>query len=180
LPSPKAKFAPVPQLSGAKGGHTINLHRFARDGVMLLGHLKHVVDGKILIAPDLMENLARTDKFEAEQVKLVDEFIERHGIDAPEETLPILRDGYSVPVIGELDLRAAGVSSVIWATGYRFDFGWVKPARLDADGFPMQKRGVTECPGLYFVGLPWMNTAKSGLLMGVGEQAAYIASQMRV
>ncbi len=178
LPFPKAKFVAPPHLSGAKGGHTINLHQFARDGVVLLGHLQDAADGKIMLAPDLMDNLARADKFEADQVKLIDAFIERSGITAPQETLPGLRDGYEARVISELDLQAAGITSVIWATGYTFDFGWAKPARLDADGYPVQQRGVTDCPGLYFVGLPWMSTLKSAMLMGVGEHAAYIASQL--
>ncbi len=90
----------------------------------------------------------------------------------------MLRDGYAAPVVSELDLRVAGIMTIIWATGYKYDFSWVKPARLDADGYPVQRRGVTDCAGLYFVGLPWMDTLKSAMLMGVGEHAAYIASQI--
>jgi putative flavoprotein involved in K+ transport len=60
--------------------------------------------------------------------------------------------------------------------GYTFDFGLVKLPVLDSDGFPIQRRGVTEYPGLYFVGLPWLYTQKSGLLLGVGEVSEFIAS----
>jgi putative flavoprotein involved in K+ transport len=73
-------------------------------------------------------------------------------------------------------LKSAGIISVIWATGYKFDFSMVKLPVFDEDGYPVQKRGVTEYPGLYFVGLPFLDTGKSGLLFGVGENAAHIVS----
>jgi putative flavoprotein involved in K+ transport len=76
----------------------------------------------------------------------------------------------------ELDLAAAGVSTVIWATGYRPDLGWVRLPILDADGWPRQRRGVTEMPGLSILGLDWLHSAKSGLFRGVGEDAAYLAA----
>jgi putative flavoprotein involved in K+ transport len=178
LPSPRAKFASNPHVSGKDGGHTLNLHQFARDGVVLLGRIAGVQAGKIMLAPDLMENLAKADKFEAEAVKLVDDYIEKSGLDAPEERLPQLRDGYQAKVVSELDCRTAGISSVIWATGYAFDFSLVKLPVLDGDGYPVQRRGATNYPGLYFVGLPWLHTQKSGLLIGVGEDAAFIASKI--
>ncbi len=179
LPSPKAKFAPNPVASGTNGGHTINLHQFARDGVVLLGHLRGVQNGAITLAPDLTENLARADKAEADFVKAADAYVARSGLDAPEERLPDPRDGDAVEEIRELNLAAAGVSSVVWATGYTFDFGLVKLPVRDENGYPVQRRGVTAYAGLYFVGLPWLHTGASGLLVGVGEDAAYIAAQIQ-
>jgi putative flavoprotein involved in K+ transport len=176
LPSPKAKFASKPQISGKDGGHTLNLHQFVRDGVTLLGRLEGASDDRILLAPDLMENLARTDKFESDFARSIDEFIAQKGIAAPVETLPTLRDGYSVELIRELNLRDANITAVIWATGYSFDFSMVRLPVFDDDGYPTQEGGVTKYPGLYFVGLPWLRNAKSGLLFGVGEDAAHIAS----
>ena len=178
LPSPKARFAPDPHLSGAGGGHTLNLHRFARDGVTLLGHLRGVTDGRLDVAPDLHESLSKADQFEAQLVKLIDGYIAKNGLDAPEERLPELRDGFDQAVITELDVRTAGITTVIWAAGYRFDFSWVKLPVCDEDGYPVQERGVTRYPGLYFVGLPWLHTRKSGLLLGVGEDAEYIAGRI--
>jgi putative flavoprotein involved in K+ transport len=178
LPSPKAKFAANPHVSGKDGGHSLNLHQFARDGVVLLGHIADVQEGKIMLAPDLMENLAKVDKFEAEIVKLIDGYIEKSEPDAPRDSLPQLRDGYQTKVIRELDCSAAGIGSVIWATGYAFDYSLVKLPVLDGDGYPVQRRGVTHYPGLYFVGLPWLHTYKSGLLIGVGEDAGFIASRI--
>jgi putative flavoprotein involved in K+ transport len=178
LPSPAARFAGNPHLSGTRGGHNLNLHQFARDGVVLLGRLREAHIGSIRLAPDLKENLARADKFEAEIVKLVDGYIQKAGLDAPEDHLPELRDGYDAEVIDELDLKSAGITSIIWATGYAFDFSLVKLLVLDNDGYPVQKRGVTAFPGLYFLGLHWLHTMKSGLLIGVGDDAAYVASHI--
>jgi putative flavoprotein involved in K+ transport len=176
LPSPKAKFAPNPQVSGRDGGHSLNLHQFVRDGVVLLGHLERINENTAWFASDLKENLARVDKFEAEFVKMVDGFIARSGLDAPLEDLPALLDGYEAEEIRELDLPSAGITSIIWATGYRFDFHLVHFPIFDSDGYPVQKRGVTNYPGLYFVGLPWLYKNISGNLTGVGEDADFIAA----
>ena len=176
LPSPKAKFAGSPHGTGKDGGHTINLHQFAQDGVVLLGHIQSVQVDRIVLAPDLKENLAKADKLEADIVREVEKTIERNGLDARIETLPNLRDGYEAEEILELELESAGISSVVWATGYKFDFSWIKLPAFDEDGYPHQKRGVTEYPGLYFIGLPFLHTSRSGLLAGAGDDAAHVAS----
>ena len=144
LPSPKAKFGGSIHGTGKDGGHTINLHQFARDGVVLLGHIQSVQEDRIELTPDLMENLAKADKFEEDVVNQVDEYIEKTGLDAPLETLPELRDGYEAEVILDLDLKSVGITTVIWATGYKFDFNIVRLPVFDEDGYPQQKRGVTE------------------------------------
>ena len=176
LPSPQAKFASKPQISGKHGGHTINLHQFARDGVALLGRIQAVSDGVVTLAQDLKDNLARGDKFEADFVKSIDEFVANNGIDAPQEFLPELGDGYNVESVSELNLNDANIRTVIWATGYSFDFSMVRLPIFDDNGYPIQKRGITDYLGLYFVGLPWLHNAKSGLLFGVAQDAAHIAS----
>lgn len=176
LPSPQAKFASKPQISGKDGGHTLNLHRFARDGVTLVGRIEGIVAGTLVLAPDLKDNLAGTDKSEADFAQKIDAFIAKNGIHAPEEVLPQLRDGYDVEEARELNLTAADITSVLWATGYRFDFSMVRVPVFDSDGFPIQKRGVTDYAGLYFVGMPWLHNAKSGILFGVAQDAAHIAS----
>jgi putative flavoprotein involved in K+ transport len=175
LPSPRAKFASKPIISGTRGGHTLNLHEFARDGVALVGRLRGVDPGKIELVPDLYENLAAADRFESDFVRRVDAYIARTGMAASEETLPALRDGFEQPPLTELDLGAADITNVVWATGYEFDFSLVKLPIFDADGYPIQTRGVTEYPGLFFVGLPWLHNVKSGLIHGVGEDARYVA-----
>jgi putative flavoprotein involved in K+ transport len=150
------------------------LHRFVRDGVTLVGRLRGVCYGKIELTPDLFENLLAADRFEADFVNRVDAYIAAAGMAATEEMLPALRDGFEQPALTELDLVAAGVASVIWATGYAFDFSLVRLPVFDSDGYPIQSRGVTKYPGLFFVGLPWLHNAKSGLIYGVSEDAGYV------
>ena len=178
LPSPRARFAGNPHLSGRDGGHSLNLHQFARDGVVLLGRVQGGQDGALRLAPDLKQNLAKADEFEAQILKLVDRYVEQSGLDAPQETLPQLRDGYAADEITQLNLKSAGITSIIWAMGYAFDFSLVKLPAFDGAGFPVQQRGVTDYPGLYFVGLPWLHGQKSGLLIGVGEQVKHVVSHI--
>jgi putative flavoprotein involved in K+ transport len=177
MPFPAEHFT-VPHVSGTRGGHTLNLHQFARDGVTLLGHVRGIDGYKVMLAPDLYQNLGMADGFEANMQKMVDGFIAGSGIDAPTDELPQMRDGFQQPVIEELDLKAAGISTVIWATGYRFDYSLVKLPVFDERGIPVQDRGATGFPGLYFVGLPWAPTLRSATLAGVGDAAGHIASNI--
>ncbi|HEX3053485.1 MAG TPA: NAD(P)/FAD-dependent oxidoreductase [Aggregatilineaceae bacterium] len=179
LPSSQARFSANPQLSGSKGGHTINLHQFVRDGVTLVGHIGDVQVGKLRFAPDLRQNLLNADEIEATMLHNIDNYIRAHGLDAPPDNVPVLRDAYDQKEIAELDVRQADITSIIWAGGYSFSFDWVKLPLFDADGFPIQQRGATAYPGLYFLGLPWLHTQKSGLIFGVGDDAAYIASRIQ-
>jgi putative flavoprotein involved in K+ transport len=176
LPSPKAKFGANPQVTGRDGGRSINLHKFARDGVVLLGRPQAGRENKVWLANDLKESLATIDKFEVDMVKRFDDYILQAGLNLPPEALPELRDGYEAEEITELDLHSAGITTIIWSMGYNFDFKLVKLPIVDSDGFPIQKRGITDHPGLFFVGLPWIYKRKSGHLFGVGEDADFIAS----
>jgi putative flavoprotein involved in K+ transport len=178
LPSPRARFAGNPQLSGKDGGHSLNLHQFAHDGVTLLGRLTSAADHTITLAPDLKANLAKADEFEADFCKTVDRYIAQKGLDAPREELPQLRDGYNAPEILELDLKAAGITTIIWAMGFSFDFSLVRLPTFDADGFPIQHGGVTNYAGLYFVGMPWLPMQQTGILLGVGKAAEHIAAHI--
>ena len=78
----------------------------------------------------------------------------------------------------ELDLKARGITSVIWATGFSADYGWLDAPVLDANGDPLQQRGVTQSAGLYFLGLRRMYNVKSSFLFGVGDDAAYLAEHI--
>jgi putative flavoprotein involved in K+ transport len=178
LPTPRAKFAGNPHLSGKNGGHSLNLHQFSRDGVKLLGRIDGAKDDRLTLMPNLNENLAKVDKFEVDMIKMIDEYIQKNILDAPEEQIPQLRDGYIADEPRELDLHAAGIKTIIWAAGYSFDFNLVRLPVTDGDGYPVQQRGVTQFPGLYFIGLAWLYKFKSALLGGVGEDAEYVAAQI--
>ena len=169
-------------VSGRDGGHDLNLHRFARDGVHLCGRLEGVRDGVLRFAPDLHENLRHADDVAYEIRSSLNELIEKAGIDAPPQSPEVereLRDGFDQPQPETLDIRDAGIGTVIWATGFWMDFGdWVEVPVFDDDGYPVQKRGVTDHPGLYFVGLYWMHSLASDLLYGVGEDAAHVVRHL--
>ena len=178
LASPKARLIGNPQVSGKNGGHSLNLHQFALDGVRLLGHIAGAEDGKVMFAPDLKENLAKVDKAEKDILGKIDQYIEANGINAPQETPPDLQDGYTAEVVTELDFKAANINTVIWAMGYTADYSLVKLPITDEDGFPIQQCGITQYPGLYFVGMNWLHKRKSTILLGVNEDVEYIIADM--
>jgi putative flavoprotein involved in K+ transport len=109
----------------------------------------------------------------------IDDYIRRAGMDVPEDrgqdAVP-RQDTGSVESIVSVDLRAAGISTIVWGTGYRYDFSWIRVPVFGEVGYPLHRRGVTSAPGLYFLGLPWLHKRKSGLLFGVGDDAAYLAA----
>src|ERR1700723_2398873 len=178
LKSAADKFHPHPQISGKNGGQSLNLHQFARDGVVLLGHVRDAREGRLIIAEDVKDTLAKVDRFEVDALKRVDDCVARTGLSVPSETIPQLRYGYDQDVITELDLKSSRISTVLWATGYNFDFSLVKLPIVDADGYPIQKRGVTDYQGLYFLGMPWLHSRRSGILFGIGDDAAYLAGHI--
>jgi putative flavoprotein involved in K+ transport len=147
LKSPKEKFHAHPQISGKDGGQSLNLHKFARDGVILLGHVREARDGRLILAPDLKETLAKVYQFEIDALKKIDDYIARVSLNVPAESVPKLRDGYAQEVLTDLDLQSSGIATIIWAIGYDFDFSLVKVPVVDADGYPIQKRGVTASLG---------------------------------
>lgn len=176
-PEPKERFESPPHVSGKDGGRTLNLHRFARDGVQLLGRLQAADKGTLHLAPDLHENLARADGFAAFVTTVIDGYVDKTGLDAPPaEDEPVLQDGFATEQLTQLDLAAAGITSVIWATGYRYDYSWVRFPVFDQYGSPVQQPAVTAVPGLYFLGLGWPHTRKSATIFGVGDDAASVAA----
>lgn len=179
LDSPAERFAPNPQISGKDGGQDINLYQFARDGITLLGHLEDIQGQKAILAEDLYENLAAGDKQATQFRKGVDKYVSETGLDVPEEQVDEPQDGYAQEEIKALDLAQAGIGVIIWATGFDRDFSWIDLPLFDKWGYPLQEQGVTDYPGLYFLGLHWLHTLKSGLFLGVGEDAEHIAEHLK-
>jgi putative flavoprotein involved in K+ transport len=177
LPDPRRRLAANPHLSGHGGGHEINLRRFAAEGTTLLGRLEAFEGERVRLVPDLGANLAAADRFFDERFrKLIDTFIERAGIDAPPDDRVQL--DYEPPEIRELDLAREGISTVLWTTGYRLDYGWIDLPIIDSMGFPRQTRGVSEVPGLYFIGSLWQHNQASATLVGVDLDARALAERM--
>ena len=165
-------------ISGAEGGHTIDFRRFAADGMVLLGRALAARDGRISFAPDLADNLAHGDRSYAGFLAAADAHARRTGLDLPEE--PVAHETMPDPAevtdpVLSLDLAASGIASIVWATGYGYDLGWVDLPVLDGAGRPVHRRGVTEVAGIYFLGLQWLHKSKSAFLSGVGDDAAFLA-----
>ncbi|MGE5124439.1 MAG: NAD(P)-binding domain-containing protein [Acidobacteriaceae bacterium] len=175
LESPKDRMFAPPHVSGKGGGRTLNLHQFCRDGIILLGHTQGFEQGKMVFAPDLKENLAKADGFADNIIGQIDTHILNHALDIPVEQVPVIDDGFRAPMINSLDLAAEGIGNIIWATGYSCDYSLLPHPILDPYNYPSADRGVTPYAGLYFLGLAWMNKFNSGLLMGIGESARYLA-----
>ncbi|WP_125611691.1 flavin-containing monooxygenase [Specibacter cremeus] len=178
LPSPAARFGCNPLLTGHDGGHDICLRTFARNGVRLHGHFEEAGDGVLLFSDDIEDRLTAVEAGFGQRIQpVIDAYIAAAGIDAPADDRPP-HDRFAPVADPRLDLEAAGVTSIIWATGFRLDFGWLDVPVLDAWGYPRHDRGVVEHPGLYAVGLPWLSTQASALLSGVGRDAAHVVEHL--
>ena len=171
----------LPVISGAYGGHTVDFRRFADEGIVLLGRVTHVAGDVADIAPDLADNLARGDLGYATFCGMVDDFVRRRGLDLAEDTATRAQlpdpAGVTHP-LRRLDLRAEGINSVILATGYRLDFGWIDLPVFDDRGEPRHRHGIGAVPGLYFLGLQWMSRMASSFMSGVGDDAAVLADHI--
>ena len=183
LDDPRKRFGGEPHMTGRGGGHTVSLQHFHTQGVCLVGRAL-TGDGSILnLARDLRENMAGADRFAAGFAEDIDAYIASSGLSAPPDRpepdhAPIdSLQRFAEP--DSLDLAAEGVSAIIWATGFRFDFSWIAADMFDAFGYPVTDRGVTATPGLYFLGLNYMHSRKSGIIYGVGDDAIHVTAQLR-
>lgn len=177
---PDARERPNPLVTGVGGGHDIDLRDYAAAGVTLLGHLVDVTGPRLRLADDVAALLAAGDESVGVFTRAVDAYIARSGLAAPAEAPPAigLPPAAAPAPIRELDLATSGIMSVVWATGFRRDFGWIEAPVLDDRGEPIHRRGVTGCEGLYFLGLPWLHKLKSSVLCGVGDDAAHLADHI--
>lgn len=168
-------------VSGAHGGHTVDFRKLAATGITLVGMTGTYAGGKLSFAPDLAENIAAGD---ANYLALLDEadaYVARNGLDLPEapEARELGPDPESVtaPIL-ELDLAKAGITTILWATGFAVDYGWLKVDAFDESGRPQHRRGVSSEPGVYFVGLPWLSRRGSSFIWGVWHDAKHVAGHI--
>jgi len=168
-------------VSGANGGQTVDFRKLAGRGITLAGRTEKFKDGVMNFAPDLARNVAQGDANYLSVLREADAFIARNGLDLPAEpeahvigpdpkcmTDPIL----------ELDMARAGITSIIWATGFSTDYGWLQVDAFDAKGKPKHQRGVSAEPGIYFLGLPWLSRRGSTFIWGVWHDARYLADHI--
>jgi putative flavoprotein involved in K+ transport len=168
-------------VSGAHGGRTVDFRGLAHRGMTLVGLTKSFNGSVVSFQADLAANLARGDENYLSLLNAADAYIERNGLDLPEEpeARHIFQDPECVthPIL-ELDLVEAGVTSIIWATGFAVDYNWLKVDTFDVTGKPQHQRGVSNEPGVYFLGLPWQSRRGSSFIWGVWHDARYVAEHI--
>ncbi|QRP48061.1 MSMEG_0569 family flavin-dependent oxidoreductase [Amycolatopsis sp. FDAARGOS 1241] len=158
-------------VTGRDGGHDIDLRAFAREGMRLHGRLTGVHNGQLVFADDLRRNLDAADAVSEGIKDSIDAHITARGIAAPKEAryVPVW---HPADEAGTLDHTT--ISAVVWSTGFGRDHRWIDVPVFDGKGYPTHRRGVTSCPGLFFLGLPWQHTWGSGRFCGVGADAEYL------
>jgi putative flavoprotein involved in K+ transport len=177
---PDRRWPPHTAVTGINGGYDINVRQMAADGIHVVGRVIGGSDGRFDIASDANHVLDEADAAYAGFLDSARQFVADNPdleVDDEESTEPTFAPA-RVAEIESLDLRRENVTAIVWATGYEYAYDWLHLPVLDAEGRPIQERGVTTVPGMYFLGLHWMHTFKSGLLSGVGRDAEHLADQM--
>ena len=170
-------------VSGAYGGHTMDFRRLAGEGVTLLGMANTYENGALTFADDVRKNVDAGDANYNQLLDDADAYVAAMGLDLPLD--PDARAVFPEPAsltdpIDSLDFAAEGITTIIWATGYKQDFGWLKADAFDDNGAPIHQRGVSKEPGLYFLGLPWQSRRGSTFLWGVWHDAKFVADQIAI
>ncbi|WP_134661590.1 MULTISPECIES: NAD(P)/FAD-dependent oxidoreductase [unclassified Amycolatopsis] len=170
-------------VSGARGGHTVDFRALAGLGITLVGMTGAYAEGKLSFATDLAKNIAAGDENYLALLDEADAYVARNGLDLPEE--PSARDLGPDPAcvtdpVLELDLAAAGVTSIVWATGFAVDYSWLQVDAFDENGRPKHRRGVSVEPGVYFIGLPWLARRGSSFIWGVWHDAKFVADHVAI
>jgi putative flavoprotein involved in K+ transport len=165
-------------------GHTISLQSLSALGVVLLGRFTRVEDGgaRLSFADDLQDHVRFGDESSAIFKRHIDDYIAREGLDAPaaevdpaEAVAPHLSD----PPIRSLDPAERDIAAVIWCTGFEGDFQWVRlPGVLNAQAQPVHEAGIAPLPGIYFAGLDFASTRKSGTLLAVEEESRFLVAHL--
>jgi putative flavoprotein involved in K+ transport len=177
---PGRKYPPTSIMTGIDGGYDLDPCRLGHAGATLVGRVLGITDGTLALADDVEDLLAAADKSHAGFIAAADALAAtpsmRSELQPREESAPLppLRVGG----IRKLNLREENIGTIIWANGYGYSFDWLKLPITDANGIPIQQRGVTASPGVYFLGLHWMHTFRSAILSFVGRDAAYLADHI--
>lgn len=170
-------------VSGYDGGKTVDFRRLAERGVMVLGMTSGYGDGILNINNDLADNIAEGDRAYLDVLREADAYVERNGIDLPLEPeawdIAPNPDCIANPIL-QLNLAEAGIKTIIWATGFKFDFSWLDVDAFHEDGTPFHKRGISAERGIYFLGLPELTNRASSFIYGCWYDAKYIATHIVV
>jgi putative flavoprotein involved in K+ transport len=177
LPSPQARYGGNPALSGHKGGHSTDLRAMAESGITLVGRIEGIDGETLRLRPGLGATLDQiAGLFKIRFGDDIDRFIELAGeIATPDENVWSI---YEPPEPETLDLGRAGISTVLWTSGFRPDYGWIDAPVTDGMGMPRMDRGVTDVPGLFFVGGLWQTNQLSATLFGPRVDGRHVAAAM--
>ena len=174
LPSPAARLLSNPLATGHGGGHDLHYRTLHDTGVELLGHYAGARDRTLHFADDLGQTIEFGDNLARTFMKWVADLCAKRELPVPWE-VPAA-PGFTSRT--ELDVDREGITSVIWTTGFRPDYGWVHAPVFDDMGFPIQTDGRSNVPGLYFMGVHFQRKAQSAVLYGVGEDAQVVVEDI--
>jgi putative flavoprotein involved in K+ transport len=177
----RARAQPSLQLVGSPERRSIDLASLRGQGVRVLGRAAGIEGGVVHLQDDLAETTADARRTLARLLARIDAAASPFRISAvpSPEAEALLRPVNFGPSPAALDLAAEGIRTVVWATGYGRDYGWLKvPAALDAVGEIVHRGGITPSPGLYVLGLRFLRTRKSSFLDGVGADAEALAGHL--
>lgn len=170
-------------VSGYDNGKTIDFRRLAHAGIQLVGITRSFENGVMAFQEGLAENVAQGDADYFEVLREADAYIEQNGLDLPPEpeAWKLLDDPECLthPILS-LDLAQAGITSIVWATGFKVDYRWMEVDVFDDQGYPVHKRGITAEKGIYFLGLPNQSNRSSSFIWGVWHDAKYIADHIGI
>jgi putative flavoprotein involved in K+ transport len=170
-----ARTEPSLQLVGRPDHRSLDLGVLLARGVRLTGRLVGVDGDLVSFADDLDDNLRTADARLARLLDRIDAFAAEHGLAGPgERPRPI----GPIRAPAGFGLRAAGIGTVIWATGFRRHYPWLRVPVLDRRGELRHDGGITPAPGLYALGLPFQRRRKSTFIDGVGDDAAALADDI--
>jgi len=176
---PDRAWPPSTVVTGIAGGYEVDVRAMAADGVFVVGRTVGANEDRVSFAGDAETILSAADEaFDAFVALAASKTADELGEDLGDDPKPDVASRSAVEPCAAIDLTAAAVTTVVWATGYRYDYPWLRLPVFDHKGRPDQRRGFTAVPGLYFLGLHWMHTFRSGLLSGVGADAHYLADHM--
>ncbi len=170
---------PSLQLVGRPDHRTLDLITLEAQGVRLVGRTVASEGDKISFADDLIAYTAASDAKLALLLARIDEFVDRSGLSqevGPAE--PFVPFHWPAEAPTKIDLRSAGITTVMWATGFRRNYPWLKVPVLDERGEVRHLGGVTPSPGLYVLGLQFLRRRKSAFIDGVGDDAADLAEHI--
>ncbi len=165
-------------MSGRDGGKEIDLRRFVVESdISLYGSLSDMSGSKLNFLPDLRKNLDDADTSYLGIRNVIDEYISRENISAPEEA-PFVKLWQPDAETTEVDAEELGITSVIWSIGFRPNYDWIDADVFDQHGRPVYNRGICDLPGFYFIGLGWLNKWGSGRFLSIDEDGRYLADHI--